>query len=96
MSNLTRSQTLRERPDTVGFQVVHVSINNDSEEDAEAQVMRLCRLFGFTKDVKSASTFASDGIEVCRKRFPGTHGHIAIGTSNCKRAMYFLSKLCGL
>lgn len=75
------------------FRVVHVGINNDSEEEAEAQVMRLCRLFGFTKDVKSASTFASDGIEVCRKRFPGTHGHIAIGTSNCKRAMYFLSKL---
>ena len=89
IANLAREAVMT----MLDFRVVHVGINNDSEEDAEAQVMRLCRLFGFTKDVKSASTFASDGIEVCRKRFPGTHGHIAIGTSNCKRAMYFLSKL---
>lgn len=89
IANLAREAVMT----MLDFRVVHVGINNDSEEEAEAQVMRLCRLFGFTKDVKSASTFASDGIEVCRKRFPGTHGHIAIGTSNCKRAMYFLSKL---
>ena len=89
IANLAREAVMT----MLDFRVVHVGINNDSEEDAEAQVMRLCRLFGFTKDVKSASTFASDGIAVCRKRFPGTHGHIAIGTSNCKRAMYFLSKL---
>ena len=89
IANLAREAVMT----MLDFRVVHVGINNDSEEEAEAQAMRLCRLFGFTKDVKSASTFASDGIEVCRKRFPGTHGHIAIGTSNCKRAMYFLSKL---
>lgn len=89
IANLAREAVMT----MLDFRVVHVGINNDSEEEAEAQVMRLCRLFGFTKDVKSASTFASDGIEVCRKHFPGTHGHIAIGTSNCKRAMYFLSKL---
>ena len=78
----------------LNFRVVHVGINNDSEEEAEQEVSRLCSLFGFRKDVKSASTFASEGIEVCRKRFPGAHGHIAIGTSSCERAMYFLSK-CG-
>lgn len=79
----------------LNFRVVHVGINNDSEEEAEQEVSRLCSLFGFKKDVKSASTFASEGIEVCRKRFPGAHGHIAIGTSSCERAMYFLSK-CGV
>lgn len=89
IANLAREAVMT----MLDFRVVHVGINSDSEEEAEAQVMRLCKLFGFTKDVKSASTFASDGIEVCRKRFPGTHGHIAIGTSNCKRAMCFLSKI---
>ena len=78
IANLAREAVMT----MLDFRVVHVGINNDSEEEAEAQVMRLCKLFGFTKDVKSASTFASDGIEVCRKHFPGTHGHIAIGTSN--------------
>ena len=76
----------------LNFRVVHVGINNDSEEEANEQVNRIAGLFGFGKEVKSASTFASDGIEVCRKRFPGAHGHIAIGTSSCERAMYFLSK----
>ena len=76
----------------LNFRVVHVGINNDSEEDADKQVKLLSSLFGFEEDVKSASTFASDRIEVCRKRFPGVHGHIAIGTSSCERAMYFLSK----
>ena len=76
----------------LNFRVVHIGINNDSEEAANEQVERLCGLFGFGSEVKSASTFASSEIEVCRKRFPGTHGHIAIGTSSCERAMYFLSK----
>ena len=67
-------------------------INNDDEESARAQVGRFCELFGFKADEKSASTFASDEIEVCRKRFPGTHGHIAIGTGNVERAVYYLEK----
>ena len=53
----------------LNFRVVHVGINNDSEEDADKQVKLLSSLFGFEEDVKSASTFASDRIEVCRKRF---------------------------
>lgn len=74
----------------LNFRVVHIGINNDDEESARAQVGRFCELFGFESDVKSASTFASDEIEVCRKRFPGTHGHIAIGTGNVERAVYYL------
>lgn len=76
----------------LNFRVVHVGINNDSEEDAEAQVSRFGELFGFGREAKSASTFASDGIEVCRKRFPGENGHLGIGTANVERAMYYLGK----
>lgn len=76
----------------LNFRAVHIGINNDSEEEANAQVERFGQLFGFQSDVKSSSTFASDAIEVCRKRFPGTHGHIAIGTGNVERAVYYLEK----
>ena len=76
----------------LNFRVVHIGINNDDEDEANAQVERFCELFGFKADEKSASTFASDEIEVCRKRFPGTHGHIAIGTGNVERAVYYLEK----
>ncbi len=76
----------------LNFRVVHIGINNDDEAEANAQVRKLNELFGFKSDVKSASTFASDAIEVCRKRFLGLHGHIAIGTGNVKRAVYYLEK----
>ena len=74
------------------FKVAHIGINNDSAEEAEAQVQRFAELFGFSRDVKSASTFASAEIEVCRKRFPGINGHIAISTESCERAMHFLTQ----
>ena len=74
------------------FRVVHVGINNSSKEEEDKQAERIAEIFGFAQDKHSASTFASAGIEVCGKRFPGTHGHIAIGTSDCERAMYHLQK----
>lgn len=74
------------------FRVVHVGINNDSADEEKKQANRLTELFGFGQDKHSASTFSSDEIEVGGKQFPGTHGHIAIGTSDCERAMYYLEK----
>lgn len=74
------------------FRVVHIGINNESRDEEDRQAERLAELFGFAPDKRSASTFASEKIEVCGKRFPGTHGHIAIGTSDCERAMYYLEK----
>jgi len=76
----------------LNFHVVHVGIHNDSEEEAEEQVKRFCEIFGFNKEPKTSSTFASNGIEVCRKRFPGVHGHIAVGTPDVARAVYHLAK----
>lgn len=33
---------------------------------------------------------------MCGKKFPGEHGHIAIGTSDCERAMYYLNNSKGV
>lgn len=78
------------------FRLVHVGINNDSREEEKKQANRLSELFGFKSDERSASTFASPEIEVCGKKFPGEHGHIAIGTSDCERAMYYLNNSKGV
>lgn len=80
----------------LNFRLAHVGINNESREDEKKQAERLGELFGFAGDVRSSSTFASDGIEVCGKPFPGLHGHIAIGTSDCERAMYYLEHTKGV
>lgn len=78
------------------FRLVHVGINNASREEEKEQANRLTELFGFEADERSDSTFASPEIEVCGKKFPGTHGHIAIGTSDCERAMYYLQNSKGV
>ena len=36
----------------LNFRVVHVGINNDSEEEAEQEVSRLCSLFGFKRTLR--------------------------------------------
>ena len=76
----------------LNFRVLHIGINNDSEEEAEIQAARFGEIFGFPCEAKTSSIFASEAIEVCRKRFPGVHGHIAVGTGNVERAIYHLSK----
>ena len=76
----------------LNLRVVHIGINSADEEEAAKRVNRFKALFGFAEDVKSASTFASDAIEVCRKPFPGAFGHIAIGTGDVSRAVYYLEK----
>lgn len=76
----------------LNFRVVHVGINNNEKSDASMQAEFFNKIFGFETAEKSASTFASDSIEICHKTFPGEHGHIAIGTSDCERAMYYLEK----
>lgn len=76
----------------LNFRIVHIGINNDNESNAEEQVERFEALFGFKRNPKTNSIFASDEIEVCKKRFPGVHGHLAVGTGNCERAMFYLSK----
>lgn len=78
------------------FSLAHVGINNDNRDEEEAQSARLGEIFGFRTDKHSVSSFASSAIEVCGKRFPGTHGHIAIGTSNCERAIYYLENSMGV
>lgn len=80
----------------LNFRLAHVGINNKSREEETKQAERLGELFGFAADVRSSSTFASEGIEVCGKEFPGVHGHIAIGTSDCERAMYYLENSRGV
>ena len=76
----------------LNFRIVHIGINNDDESTAESQAERFETLFGFKRSPKTSSIFASDEIEVCKKRFPGVHGHLAVGTGNCERAMFYLSK----
>lgn len=74
----------------LGFTMVHVGLNCADPAEAEAVADEFDEAFGFTKKVGNSSVFASTYMEMMKKPFRGTHGHIAIATNSVKRAIYQL------
>ncbi len=76
----------------LGFTMVHVGLNCADEKEAEAVADEFAAAFGFEKKVGNSSVFSSTYMEMMKKPFHGTHGHIAIATNSVKRALYQLEK----
>ena len=74
----------------LGFELRHVGINANSEEEADGVAGSFEKLFGFTKKVGGSSVFAGTAIEVMKTPYLGAHGHIAIGTNYIERAVYHM------
>ena len=75
----------------LGFTMVHVGLNCANPEEAEAVADEFDTAFGFTKKVGNSSVFASTYMEMMKKPFKGTNGHIAIATTSVKCALYHLA-----
>lgn len=76
----------------LGFTMVHVGLNCANEKDAENVADDFEKAFGFEKKVGNSSVFSSTYMEMMKKPFHGTHGHIAIATNSVTRALYQLEK----
>lgn len=74
----------------LGFTMVHVGLNCANPEEAESVADEFDKAFGFTKKVGNSSVFASTYMEMMKKPFRGTNGHIAVATNSVKRAIYQL------
>jgi len=74
----------------LGFELRHVGINANSDEEANGVAGSFEKLFGFTKKDGNSSVFAGTGIEVMKAPYLGAHGHIAIGTNYIERAVYHM------
>ena len=74
----------------LGFELRHVGINANSEEEADGVAGSFEKLFGFTKKVGGSSVFAGTAIEVMKAPYLGANGHIAIGTNYIERAVYHM------
>lgn len=72
------------------FRLIHIGINAGEEGSALAQ--ELGSMFGIGSKVGGRSDFAGDIVECCKVPFPGTKGHIAMGTRNIERAVAYLEK----
>ncbi len=76
----------------LGFELRHVGLNCADEKEASATADTFEKIFGFPKTDRGGAFFAGDLVEVMKKPFYGTHGHIAIATNSVKRAAYHLEK----
>lgn len=74
----------------LGFELRHIGINANGEEEADSVAGSFEKLFGFTKKVGGSSVFAGTAIEVMKQPYLGAHGHIAIGTNYIERAVYHM------
>lgn len=76
----------------LGFELRHIGINADNEEEADQVAISFEKLFGFTKNVGSSSIFAGTAIEVMKQPYLGEKGHIAIQTNYIDRAVFHLEQ----
>ena len=65
-----------------------------AEAEADRLARALCDMFGFTIDGQLLRA-GPHAVECTKAPGRGTHGHIAIATSNVDRAVYHLG-LCGI
>lgn len=76
-----------------GFELRHVGVNCDNEEEAVKVAERFEALFGFLKKVGNSSVFAGTGVEVMKTPYLGRNGHIAIGTTDIEGAVQYLESI---
>lgn len=72
------------------FHIAHIGINQENEEAALSAARTFETLFGFSYTVGNSSIFTADKrIEIMKKIFRGTNGHIAIGTADIEGAVAY-------
>lgn len=80
----------------LGFELAHVGVNNESEEDAGKAAERFAFLFGMNVKDGNSSVFAGSAVEFMKKPGAGSKGHIAIRTNFADRAVNYMSSVLGI
>ena len=76
----------------LGYEVVHVGINGEDEEEAERISGQFQEAFGWEETAGKSSIFSSRSIEVLKSRGRGKMGHLAVQTNRIERAIFYLEK----
>lgn len=76
-----------------GFELKHVGINCNSENEACDTAGYFDKLFGFKTKVGGSSVFAGSFIEAMKTPYLGSKGHIAVGCNNIERAVAYLEAI---
>lgn len=76
----------------LGFEILHIGVNAEGEEDAGRIAELFCHLFGVGAKVGNSSIFAGSLVEVMKGNGRGTKGHIGIGVNSFTRARRYLER----
>ena len=76
----------------LGFEVLHIGINEINEKTADESASSFKDLFGFETKPGNSSIFAGSAIEIIKTPYLGKHGHIAIGTTKIEMAISYLGR----
>ena len=76
-----------------GFELKHVGINCENDDEAEKTASFFDKLFGFKVKSGNSSVFAGSFIEAMKTPYLGSKGHIAIGCNNIERAINYLDAI---
>ncbi len=74
----------------LGFELAHLGINAENEQEATKVAGMFEMMFGFKNKDGNSSIFADKYIEVMKKPFLGKNGHVAIATNHVERAIAYL------
>ena len=73
------------------FQIVHVGINCENEDEAKATSAGFAKMFGWEQKTGNSSVFAGTAVECMKTPFKGKNGHIAVACNSLRRAVYQLN-----
>ena len=75
------------------FELAHIGLNTETDEEALKVVNPFEKLFGFKKAENPNSIFAGKYIEAMRSPYLGEKGHIGIFTKDIERAVAYLKRM---
>ena len=76
----------------LGLHLKHIGINTESPEASMEIAQKIAALMDLPVKAGNGSNFVAADIEVMKKMYLGTHGHIAIGCNNVARAKWHLEQ----
>ena len=77
----------------LGFELAHIGINCENEDEADKTANAFDGLFGFTKKAGNSSIFAGTAVECMKTPGLGAKGHIGIATNSVVRAKNYLEMM---
>jgi len=76
----------------LGFELRHVGVNCGREQEAQESAAVMAAILRFPVKDGTSSVFVGTSFEFTKKKFPGAHGHLAIGTHFIHRAIAYLER----